>query len=187
MKKLLLGLFLVLLALPAQAQSVVKPCYPTGDTNASGVTNKTCQDVTLANPFPTQQVFGLTNQSAGGASAIAPWQFEAVQASSNLNAAPTVSAAATPATVTLTGQAAKKICIRNIAIYESVATGAATLTVQDGATVVLDLGAPTLTAAATLFTGVPLVCGSSGNTVTVNIGAGVATEVTHTSVIADTQ
>lgn len=54
MKKL--GLVLVLLwsamALPAWAQTPVKPCFPTGDSSASGATLKTCQDVTTSNPFP---------------------------------------------------------------------------------------------------------------------------------------
>ncbi len=70
------------------------------------------------------------------------------------------------------------------------ATGAAasfTLTVTDGATIKLDLGTQSaaLAGAADTFIGAPLICGSTGNSMTVNIGAGGVGAVTTTSVVAD--
>ncbi len=104
-----------------------------------------------------------------------------------LNAAPTVSAANTAATVTLTGVAGQRACIRTVAVKATGAAATFTLTFNDGATTVLDLG--TLSAglgvAAIFFQGTPLMCGSMGNTVTINIGAGGAGAITNTTVIAD--
>lgn len=104
-----------------------------------------------------------------------------------LNAAPTVSAANTAATVTLTGAAGARVCVRGVYIQATGAAATFTLTVQDGATVILNLGTQTATNAgpALAFTGTPLFCGTAGNNVVVNVGAGGASAVTTTSVIAD--
>lgn len=105
-----------------------------------------------------------------------------------LTAAPVVSAANTAATVTLTGAAGQRVCLRALAVKATGAAATFTLTVSDGATLVLDLGTQTaaLNGAAVLFAGTPLLlCGSPGNNVVVNIGAGGASAVTTTSAIAD--
>jgi hypothetical protein len=134
---------------------------------------------------------GTVNQGNGGvgSSGAFTWITTIMQSFTLMNAAPTVSAANTAATVTLTGAAGARVCVRTVAIKATGAAATFTLTVQDGATIVLDLGtqSATLTGPALLFQGTPLLCGTQGNTVTVNIGAGGAAAVTTTSVIADRQ
>ncbi len=111
----------------------------------------------------------------------------AEQIGTALNQAPVVSGVNLSATVTLTGQPGQRVCVRGIYIKATGAAVTTAVTIQDGATTVLDLGtlAIPLTGPATAFTGTPLLCGSPGNTVTVTIGAGGALAVTTTSVIAD--
>lgn len=105
----------------------------------------------------------------------------------SLNAAPTVSAANTAATVTLTGAAGRRICVRGIYIQATGAAATFTLTAQDGATVILNLGTQTaaLNGPADTFIGAPLFCGSPAANVVINVGAGGVGAVTTTSVIAD--
>lgn len=104
-----------------------------------------------------------------------------------LNAAPTTSAANTAATVTLTGITQRRICVRGVYVKATGAAATFTLTLQDGATIVLDLGtqAAALNGPALAFTGTPLMCGTNGQNVQINIGAGGAGAITTTSVIAD--
>jgi len=111
------------------------------------------------------------------------------QGATLLNSTPVVSSVNASTSVSLAGAANQRVCIRSIAIYATGLAGAVTLTVQDGAGVIMDLGAPSLPllGPATIFGGALLACGSTGNGMTVNIGAGGLTEVTHTSVIADRQ
>jgi len=105
----------------------------------------------------------------------------------SLNAAPTVSGANAAATATLTGASGRRVCVRGIYIIATGAAATFTLTIQDGATVVLNLGTVTaaLAGPAQAVTGAPLLCGTPGNNVVVNIGAGGAAAVTTTSVIGD--
>ena len=105
----------------------------------------------------------------------------------SLNAAPTVSGVNTAAAVTLAGSPGQRVCIRGIYIKATGAAVTALVTIQGGATIVLDLGtiAIPLLGIATSFTGTPLLCGSPGNNVVVNVGAGGALAVTTTSVTAD--
>ena len=65
-----------------------------------------------------------------------------------LNQAPTTSAATTAQTVTITGTAGSSIVLRKIVIFGG---GTATLQVKAGATVVLDFGTLSLTAAAVVL------------------------------------
>lgn len=108
-------------------------------------------------------------------------------AGQSLNAAPTVSGVNLAAAVTLTGSPGQRVCIRGIYIKATGAAVTTLVTIQDGATIVLDLGtlAIPLVGASTIFTGTPLICGSPGNNVVVNVGAGGALAVTTTSVTAD--
>jgi len=112
-----------------------------------------------------------------------------MQGATILNAAPVVSAANTAASVPLTGAVGTRVCIHFIAVKATGAAATFTLTVSDGATTVLDLGTQSaaLAGAADTFSGTPLLCGQTGNTVTVNIGAGGVGAVTTTSVIASRQ
>lgn len=105
-----------------------------------------------------------------------------------LNASVT-SAANTQASVTLTGAAGSRVTIRGIYIKATGAVATSTVIVQDGATTVLDLGTVSipLAGATVQFTGNPLVTGTTGNNMTVTVGAGGALSITTTSVIADRQ
>lgn len=111
------------------------------------------------------------------------------QGATLLNATPTVSAANTAAAVTLTGAAGFRVCVRFIAVKATGAAATSSLTIQDGATTVLDFGSITATLAGPSinFPGPLIMCGSTGNSVVVNIGAGGAGAITTTSVIADRQ
>lgn len=141
---------------------------------------------TTAGPTPTFTFFnpltqpgGVLTSTAGGYNVTA-----LIQGGVILNAAPTTSAANTAAAVTLTGTSGSRICVRSVAIFSS-AAGTPTLTVSDGATVVLNLGTLATNTAPTIFPGQPLMCGQTGNNVVVNIGAAGAAVTTTTSVIAD--
>ena len=101
------------------------------------------------------------------------------QSPTNLNAAPTVSGANSPATVTLAGASGQRVTIRGIYIKATGAAATVSVTVQDGATVVLDLGtiSVALGGATVSFGGALLLTGSLGNSMVVNIGAGGALAV----------
>jgi hypothetical protein len=128
---------------------------------------------------PLTQPGGTLTSSAGGYNVSA-----LIQSGVILNAAPVTSAANTAAAVTLTGTSGSRVCIREIDV-ESSAAATATLTVTDGATVVLNYGTLTTGVAPNRFNGSPLLCGQTGNTLTVNIGAAGVGITTTTSVIAD--
>lgn len=141
---------------------------------------------TTAGPTPTftfynpiTQPGGVLQSSSGGYNVSA-----LIQAGVILNAAPTTSAANTAATVTLTGTAGSRICVREIDIFSS-AAGTPTLTISDGATVVQNFGTLATGTAATRIAGSPVLCGQTGNNVVVNIGAGGVGVTTTTSVVAD--
>lgn len=98
-------------------------------------------------------------------------------------------AANTAATVTLTGAAGQRVTIRGIYVKSTGAIATSTVIVQDGATTVLDFGTVSvaLAGATTPFTGNPLVTGTTGNSMTVTVGAGGALSILTVSVIADRQ
>ena len=112
-----------------------------------------------------------------------------VQQASTLLNSTTSSAANTAATITLTGASGQRVTIRGIYIKATGALATSTVTVQDGATTVLDLGTVSipLAGATVQFTGAPLVTGTVGNNMTVIVGAGGALSITTTSIIADRQ
>jgi len=106
----------------------------------------------------------------------------------NLNAAATVSAANTAATRTLTGGVTgQRVCLRSLFIQATGAAATFTLTITDGAVVVLDLGtqAAALNGPALQFIGAPLLCATGNNNLIVNVGAGGAAAVTTTTTVAD--
>jgi hypothetical protein len=111
------------------------------------------------------------------------------QGATLLNAAPTVSTANSPVSIVLAGASSQRISIRTIAIKATGAAASASITVQDGASVILDLGTVSfaLGGPAILFSGTPLATGSIGNSMTINVSAGGALAITTTSVIADRQ
>jgi hypothetical protein len=129
----------------------------------------------------------LTANQGLAATGPLPWFQVPVQGPTLLNAAPVVSAANAAATVTLTGVAGTRVCLRTLAVKATGAAATFTLTISDGATVVLDLGTQTaaLNGAADVFTGSPLVCANTANNLLVNIGAGGVGAITTTSAIAD--
>lgn len=125
---------------------------------------------------------GTLSSSAGGYNIAA-----LIQSGLILNTTPVTSAATTAAVLTLTNTPGSRICLRNLALITSSATQNITLTVTDGATVVLNLGTVSTGAVAgnpTVFTGSPLVCSQTNNNLVVNIGAAGA-GTTTTSAIAD--
>ncbi len=113
------------------------------------------------------------------------WPVAPSQGFTLLNTAPVTSAANTATTFPVTGATSFRVCIRAIYIFSS-AAGAPTLTLQDGATVIDNWG--TLSTS-TAFTSIPIpasgICGTTGNSMTVNIGAAGAAVTTTTSVVAD--
>lgn len=127
---------------------------------------------------------GGVYQDIGNTAALAPWRSAPVQGVTQLSTTPVTSAANTAAVVTVTGAAGTRVCLRTLALFSS-AAGNATLTVSDGATVVLNLGTRGLTTSAAIFD--PLVCAATGNNLVVNVGAAGAGVTTTTSVIADRQ
>jgi len=116
-----------------------------------------------------------------------PWFQAPVQGPTLLGGTAVVSAANTAATFPLAGAAGTRVCLRTMAVKATGAAATFTLTVTDSVAVVLDLGTQTATlnGPALLFTGAPLVCGATGATLTINIGAGGAGAITTTSAIAD--
>jgi hypothetical protein len=130
---------------------------------------------------PLTQPGGVLQSSAGGYNVSAP-----IQSGIVLNRAATVSAANTAAVHTLTNTAGSRICIRRIVLFSS-AAGTPTLTVTDGAVVVLNFGtrATTTSSLNNEFAGDPLVCSQTNNNLVVNIGAAGAGVTTTTTVIAD--
>lgn len=84
-------------------------------------------------------------------------------------------------TVTLTGIPRLRITFRSLAIYAS-AGGTCAITIQDGGTVIIDLGTLTLTTAATIIN--LAFTATVGNNVVVNVGA-VTAATSTISVIAD--
>jgi hypothetical protein len=129
---------------------------------------------------PLTQPGGVLTSSAGGYNISA-----LIQAGIILNAAPTVSAANTAAVVTLTNTSGSRICIREIVLFSSAASAVVTLTVTDGAVVVINYGTPATAITPARFAGSPLVCSNTGNNLIVNIGAAGGVITTTTSVIAD--
>lgn len=124
---------------------------------------------------------GTLQSSAGGYNVSAP-----IQAGIVLNTTPVTSAAATPAVVTLTNTAGSRVCIREIVLLSSAASAVVTLTVSDGATVVLNYGiVPTATLGVRFAGGGPIVCSQTSNNLVVNIGSAGGAITTTTSVIAD--
>ena len=127
-------------------------------------------------------VTGALRQGAGAQSTSA-WPVIPAQAIS-LNRTAT-SGADAALTMSLTGAPTQRIAIRGIVCYLS-AAGTSTLTVSDGATVILDLGTFTNLAAGAFSFGLATgVWGMSGNNMTVNIGAAGGTVTSTCSVIAD--
>lgn len=128
---------------------------------------------------PLTQPGGVLQSSAGGYNVSA-----AIQAGVILNSTVT-SAANTAAVITLTNTSGSRICLRTLALFSSAASAVVTLTVSDGATVVLNLGTPATAITPSLFQGTPLVCSQTGNNLVVNIGAAGGAITTTTSAIAD--
>lgn len=126
--------------------------------------------------------------AAAPSSGVAPTITASQQGVTLLNATVTP-AANTVATITLAGAAGQRVTIRGIYIKSTGAVATSTVIVQDGATTVLDFGTVSVTlAGATIpFTGNPLVTGTTGNSMTVTVGAGGALSILTVSVIADRQ
>lgn len=129
---------------------------------------------------PLTQPGGVLQSSAGGYNVST-----LIQSGVILNTTPVTSAAATPAVVMLTNTAGSRICIREIALISSAASAVVTLTVTDGATVVLNYGTPATGIVPIRFNGSPLVCSQTSNNLVVNIGSAGGAITTTTSVIAD--
>lgn len=102
---------------------------------------------------------------------------------------PSVSGANSAQTITINGVAGQRISVRTIAIKATGAAVTSTVTVQDGANTILDLGTLSipLGGPSTIFTGDPLFTASPGNNVVINVSAGGVLAVTTVSVIADRQ
>jgi len=162
----------------------------TGTAGTPSVAVVTIQGIAGGTVVPVTGTVTVSSTSANqGTAAAGPagWPTVPVQAATLLNAAPVVSGANAAASFPLTGAAGQRICIRVIAVKATGAAASFTLTVTDGATIKLDLGTQSaaLAGAADTFIGAPLICGSTGNSMTVNIGAGGVGAVTTTSVVAD--
>src|SRR5262249_20773408 len=102
---------------------------------------------------------------------------------------PSVSGVNSAQTITLTGVAGQRISVRTIAVKATGAAVTSTVTVQDGANTILDLGTLSipLGGPSTIFTVDPLFTASLGNNVVINVSAGGVLAVTTVSVIADRQ
>lgn len=143
---------------------------------------------TTAGPAPTftfynplTQPGGVLQSSSGGYNVSA-----LIQAGVLLNATQT-SAATTAQTITLTGTGGSRVCLRNIAVFSSNAAQNVTLVVQDAAVTTFNLGTVTTTAVAgnpLTFSGQPLFCGQTGNSIQVVVGAAGA-GTTTLSVVGD--
>ena len=128
---------------------------------------------------PLTQPGGVLQSSAGGYNVSA-----LIQGGVILNAAPTTSAANTAATITLTGASGSRVCIREVVIFSS-AAGTPTLVLQDATVTLVNYGTLATGTAPTRFSGSPLFCGQTGDSVQVVVGAAGAGVTTTTSVIAD--
>lgn len=143
---------------------------------------------TTAGPAPTftfynplTQPGGTLQSSAGGYSVAALIQSGVIQ-----NATQT-SAATTAQTITLTGTSGSRVCIRRITLFSSNAAQNLTLVVQDATVTTLNFGTVTTSATAGNpldFTGQPLFCGQTGDSVQVVVGAAAA-GTTTLSVVGD--
>jgi hypothetical protein len=122
---------------------------------------------------------GTLQSSAGGYSIVTPAQGGII-----LNAAPTTSGANAAATITLTGTAGSRICIREIVVFSS-AAGTPTLVIQDATVTQVNYGTLATGTAPTRFAGAPLFCGQTNDSLQVVVGAAGAGVTTTTSVIAD--
>ena len=130
---------------------------------------------------PLTQPGGVLQSSAGGYNVSAP-----IQSGIILNATQT-SAATTAQTITLTGVAGSRVCLRNIALFSSNATQNLTLVVQDATVTTLNFGTVSTSGTAgnpLTFFGTPLFCGQTGDSVQVVVGAAAA-GTTTLSVVAD--
>lgn len=128
---------------------------------------------------PLTQPGGVLQSSAGGYSVAA-----LIQSGVLLNAAPTTSAANTAATITLTGTAGSRICIREVVVFSS-AAGTPTLVLQDATVTQVNYGTLATGTAPTRFSGSPLFCGQTGDSLQVVVGAAGVGVTTTTSVVAD--
>ena len=143
---------------------------------------------TTAGPTPTftfynpiTQPGGTLQSSAGGYNVAALIQSGIIQ-----NVTQT-SAATTAQTITLTGTAGSRVCIRRITLFSSNATQNLTLVVQDATVTTLNFGTVSTSATAGNpldFAGQPLFCGQTGDSVQVVVGAAAA-GTTTLSVVAD--
>lgn len=122
---------------------------------------------------------GTLQSSAGGYTVSA-----LIQSGILLNAAPATSVANTAQTVTLTGIAGSRICIREIAVFSS-AAGTPTLVIQDATVTQVNYGTLATGTAALRFAGSPLFCGQTSDSVQVVVGAAGAAVTTTVSVVAD--
>lgn len=130
---------------------------------------------------PLTQPGGVLQSSAGGYSVAS-----LIQSGVLLNATQT-SAATTAQTITLTGTAGSRVCLRNIALFSSNATQNLTLVVQDATVTTLNFGTVSTSATAgnpITFFGQPLFCGQTGDSVQVVVGAAAA-GTTTLSVVGD--
>lgn len=130
---------------------------------------------------PLTQPGGTLQSSAGGYSVAA-----LIQSGVLLNATQT-SAATTAQTITLTGTAGSRVCIRRITLFSSNATQNLTLVVQDATVTTLNFGTVSTSATAGNpldFAGQPLFCGQTGDSVQVVVGAAAA-GTTTLSVVGD--
>lgn len=130
---------------------------------------------------PLTQPGGTLQSSAGGYNVSALIQSGVIQ---NITQN---SAATTAQTVTLTGTAGSRVCIRTLALHTNTATQNIALNVTENAVIIYDLGIVSTSATAqnpVVFTGQPLMCGQTGDSLVVNVGAAAAGTTTIT-VIAD--
>lgn len=143
---------------------------------------------TTAGPTPTftfynplTQPGGTLQSSAGGYNVSALIQSGVIQ---NITQN---SAATTAQTVTLTGTSGSRVCIRSLVLHTNTASQNIAVNVTENAVIVYDLGIVSTSATAqnpVLFTGQPIMCGQTGDSLVVNVGAAAAGTTTIT-VIAD--
>lgn len=98
-----------------------------------------------------------------------------------LNARQT-SAAGAPQSLVIAGEALMRTTLRKLAVYASAASNA-TITVDTGSGVVLDLGTVALSAEAKVFD--LMVTAPPGSNITVSVGAAGGVVTTTVSVVAD--
>jgi hypothetical protein len=128
---------------------------------------------------PLTQPGGVLQSSAGGYNVAA-----LIQSGVILNAAPSVSAANTLQTVTLTGTAGSRVCIREVTVFSS-AAGTPTLVIQDATVTQVNYGTLATGTAPTRFAGSPVFCGQTGDSLQVVVGAAGAGVTTTVSIVAD--